>query len=123
MRKISVLTAIAGLVVCSASFSYRRPASWPLHYNDSLRALYERPASQWPKPFIDQGIQWHELAALPADTLNATSVDDPKIRLGKMLFFDPRLSGSNQISCSTCHDPEKAWTDGRTVSVGHNQLQ
>ncbi|HET9769709.1 MAG TPA: cytochrome c peroxidase, partial [Acidimicrobiia bacterium] len=28
-----------------------------------------------------------------------------KVALGKLLFFDPRLSGGNQISCSTCHQP------------------
>jgi cytochrome c peroxidase len=32
--------------------------------------------------------------------------------LGKQLFFDPRLSLGNRMSCSTCHIPEKAFTDG-----------
>lgn len=35
------------------------------------------------------------------------------IDLGKHLFFDPRLSGSNRLSCSGCHQPEKGWSDGR----------
>ena len=38
--------------------------------------------------------------------------------LGEALFFDPRLSSDNTISCSTCHVPEKAFTDGREVAVG-----
>ena len=38
-----------------------------------------------------------------------------------MLFFDPRLSKSKQISCASCHDPELAWGDGRTISYGHNR--
>src|SRR4051794_12251435 len=29
--------------------------------------------------------------------------------LGKTLFFDPRLSGSNWISCATCHNPALSW--------------
>src|SRR5439155_17773791 len=33
-----------------------------------------------------------------------------KIELGKLLFFDPRLSGNKQISCATCHDPAKGFT-------------
>lgn len=39
-----------------------------------------------------------------------------KIELGKWLFFDPRLSGSGTMSCSSCHLPDRAWTDGNAVS-------
>lgn len=39
--------------------------------------------------------------------------------LGKMLFFDPRLSGSNVTSCATCHNPSFGWSDGLTKAVGH----
>src|SRR5689334_11774052 len=35
-----------------------------------------------------------------------------KVELGKLLFFDPRLSRDNTISCASCHKPELAWTDG-----------
>jgi len=37
--------------------------------------------------------------------------------LGKLLFFDPRLSGGNNMSCATCHNPEKGFTDGRNLTV------
>src|SRR5690606_13805262 len=43
------------------------------------------------------------------------------VALGKTLFFDPRLSSSNQISCSSCHIPDLSWTDGRAKSLGHDQ--
>ncbi|MEF9476563.1 cytochrome-c peroxidase [Chryseobacterium sp. 1B4] len=46
---------------------------------------------------------------------------EDKMELGRMLFFDPRLSGSGQISCASCHNPETAWSDGSRVSVGHNK--
>lgn len=39
-----------------------------------------------------------------------------KIELGKQLFFDNRLSGSGKMSCSSCHLPDKAFTDGRALS-------
>ena len=39
-----------------------------------------------------------------------------KAELGKQLFFDPRLSGTGKMSCSTCHLPELAFTDGRATS-------
>jgi cytochrome c peroxidase len=37
--------------------------------------------------------------------------------LGKQLFFDKRLSGTGQMSCETCHLPEKGWTDGLPFST------
>jgi cytochrome c peroxidase len=40
--------------------------------------------------------------------------------LGKTLFFDPRLSGSNQISCASCHNPALSWGDGLARAIGHN---
>jgi cytochrome c peroxidase len=44
--------------------------------------------------------------------------------LGKMLYFDPRLSGSNWISCATCHNPGLGWSDGlpRTIGDGQKEL-
>ncbi|GAB4388682.1 MAG: cytochrome c peroxidase [Thermodesulfovibrionales bacterium] len=40
-----------------------------------------------------------------------------KVELGKKLFFDRRLSGDGTMSCATCHDPEKAFTDGLDISL------
>jgi cytochrome c peroxidase len=41
-----------------------------------------------------------------------------KIALGQKLFFDGRLSADGTVACSTCHDPARAFTDGRRVSIG-----
>ena len=46
-----------------------------------------------------------------------------RIALGKALFFDPRLSDNNQMSCATCHNPSLAWTDGLPVAIGRNSKQ
>lgn len=58
-------------------------------------------------------------AGLETATLIVSS-DNPltaaKVELGKQLFFDPRLSGSGTMSCSSCHFPEQAFTDGKPVS-------
>lgn len=43
-----------------------------------------------------------------------------RIQLGKSLFFDPRLSGSNAISCASCHNPALGWSDSQPTAVGHN---
>lgn len=90
---------------------------------DSLRAMYQRPKAEWPKPTVDAGVHWSELDTLPRDTFWLTIDKDPKVKLGQILFFDPRLSRSNQISCSSCHDPDLAWQDGRKISLGNNHLQ
>jgi cytochrome c peroxidase len=54
------------------------------------------------------------LAAIPAD--NPQTPD--KIALGQKLFFDGRLSVDGTVACATCHDPGRAFTDGRPTSVG-----
>lgn len=49
----------------------------------------------------------------------ANPFSEAKYQLGKRLFFDPRLSKSNLISCSSCHNPALSWTDGLSKSLGH----
>ncbi|MCQ0111019.1 c-type cytochrome [Zhouia sp. CL16] len=46
-----------------------------------------------------------------------------QIDLGRYLFFDPALSKDGSISCATCHDPEKGFSDGLAASVGMNGYQ
>ncbi|HET9532875.1 MAG TPA: parallel beta-helix domain-containing protein, partial [Blastocatellia bacterium] len=43
---------------------------------------------------------------------------DKRVALGRLLFFDPVLSGSNDISCATCHHPDLGLSDGRGLSMG-----
>lgn len=40
------------------------------------------------------------------------------VALGQKLFFDSRLSGDGTVACASCHDPARAFTDGRPTSVG-----
>lgn len=41
-----------------------------------------------------------------------------KILLGKMLYFDARLSADKTVSCATCHDPAMGWSDAGPTSKG-----
>ena len=41
-----------------------------------------------------------------------------KVALGRTLFFDSLLSKDRSLSCATCHDPVRAFTDGQPVGVG-----
>ncbi|MCI5082591.1 MAG: hypothetical protein MRY78_12905, partial [Saprospiraceae bacterium] len=49
--------------------------------------------------------------------VNSEELSDKRIELGKLLFFDPALSSNNKFSCATCHQPDKAFTDGLDKSL------
>ena len=55
---------------------------------------------------------------VPADNPQS----DAKIELGKMLFFDKRLSFDKSMSCATCHDPAKGYSDGLPLSIGLGKM-
>jgi cytochrome c peroxidase len=61
-------------------------------------------------------------AAVPIPASDAIPADNPKnaekVALGQRLFLDARLSADGTIACSTCHDPARAFTDGKPVSTG-----
>jgi len=46
-----------------------------------------------------------------------------QIDLGRYLFFDPVLSGDGSVSCATCHQPDKGFSDGLSTSVGRNETK
>lgn len=46
-------------------------------------------------------------------------ITDAKVELGKMLYFDPRLSKSGLISCNTCHNLALGGADGVPAAIGH----
>lgn len=66
------------------------------------------------------------LSALSASAALLDSVNIPKppqqeakIELGKMLWFDPRLSLSGKVSCNTCHDLSTNGADTKPLSIGY----
>jgi cytochrome c peroxidase len=44
---------------------------------------------------------------------------EAKVELGRLLFFDPRLSANSAVSCASCHQPDQGWTDGLPLSFGY----
>src|SRR5579864_5687918 len=48
---------------------------------------------------------------------------ESKSKLGRMLFFDPILSGSQVRSCSSCHNPALSWGDGQARAIGEKQTR
>jgi cytochrome c peroxidase len=61
---------------------------------------------------------------LPANL--KSPVDNPsttqKVSLGKLLFYDPILSGKKDVACATCHNANAAYTDGLDLSIGTNAV-
>ncbi len=57
------------------------------------------------------------LEKLTSNPKNPTT--SAKVELGKMLYFDPRLSKSGLISCNTCHNLAIGGVDGMTAAIGH----
>ena len=82
-----------------------------------ITALYAVPRQAWPRPTIDAGVTWQELAPLPP----VPSSPPLRVALGEKLFGDPRLSRSNTISCASCHQADKGFSNGQAVAVGHDE--
>ncbi|CUI89597.1 Cytochrome c551 peroxidase precursor [Achromobacter xylosoxidans] len=120
--------------IASGAAACHDPAGWNIA---CLRVRYSGPAAAWPAPTIDAGVQWHEwapvppvaspplqwTAANPGQAELAADVARPAIvALGQMLFFDTRLSRKGEVSCASCHQPQRAFTDGLPLAVGEDKL-
>lgn len=106
---LGILAATAGTAPAADPPASKPAASNPAASNPSMAgdALMGR-ARELFKPLP---------ATLPAIRNNAVTRE--KIELGKMLFFDPRLSASGIFSCNSCHNLGLGGVDGLETSVGH----
>jgi cytochrome c peroxidase len=123
MKKKLLLLSTILLVLASFRYNDTNVQEYTL---DELRALYSKgDVAAWPKPQLNESIDkntFQDIGLLPKVVFPE---DNPytkeKADLGKMLFFEPRLSSSGQISCANCHNPELGWTDNLTRSFGHDR--
>lgn len=69
-----------------------------------------------------RSLQLVEGEQLPASPSNQAANSKAAAELGEHLFFDPRASGSGEISCASCHQPDRHYTDARARSKGAGQL-
>jgi cytochrome c peroxidase len=120
------LIGIGAMVVSLIMLSYAKIE--PNLSISELKKLYSSGDYQkWPKPEVDsivyaQGFEDIGILGKPEFPENNPYTEE-KAELGKVLFFDPRLSKSGQISCANCHDPELNWGDARRVSYGEGRQQ
>jgi len=72
--------------------------------------------------FASDANKWLRPSEVPQPEDN--KMTPARVELGKLLFFDVRLSSDNDISCATCHHPDRGWTDLVPVSkaVGHKHF-
>lgn len=78
-------------------------------------ARAEGPVVQTAAQEISRDAVWRAIFARPHEQ---PPFDPVKAALGRDLFSDVRLSGARHASCASCHDPDRAFTDGRKTAVG-----
>jgi len=110
--RIALAARLAGLLaaLAAACASADRPRLSP--------APVPEPARDWEAD--------NALRPLPAPPLGVPvdfsgvgfPVTPEKVRLGRWLFYDPRLSADGTVACATCHRPEQAFSETEPVSVG-----
>ncbi|HLX43983.1 MAG TPA: cytochrome c peroxidase [Bryobacteraceae bacterium] len=100
---LSLLTAAFSLSKPGCAQHAVGPENPPAYHRQLWKSKYTRPESI-PFPPDNQFTAAREL-------------------LGRTLFFDPRLSGSNSVSCATCHNPGFAWGDALPKAIGRGTKQ
>lgn len=89
-----------------------------------LRRLYAGPPEAWPRPWIDEGAAFVELAApQPPAPVRPESREARRFALGERLFADPALSESGHVSCESCHNRRLGWGDGLPRPFGHGRTE
>lgn len=119
MKRLTIIVAIIAVFVIGTAFLQEQEYSIT-----ELRELYSGDPAKWPKANLDEEAkkEFKDIGYLGRPTYPANNqFSAPKEKLGKILFFDPRLSGSKQIACASCHDPELGWGDGKRVAYGHDR--
>jgi len=117
---VGVVVLLAGLGVWQATKA--RDTAAP---STTASAASSVPSDQGPTASseIDEG-RTESFGPLPTVVSTPTNpLSDEKIALGRMLFYDPRLSKNQDVSCNTCHLLDKYGVDGMKVSTGHAQQQ
>jgi cytochrome c peroxidase len=92
MRRVLVASAAALVIASSAGLAYAV----------SMKQY------DWGLP------DWVPLPVIPPDN----PMTKEKVELGRHLFYDKRMSADNTMSCATCHQQDKAFTDGKPLSKG-----
>ena len=126
-HKTFALFILIGIVSCSSDSEYVElidDVSIDENTNSDLEILARTlnlPANSFnyenvvlPDYFLNNG------TAQEDNTPNNNPITDEGATLGRVLFYDNQLSVNNAVSCASCHDQSKGFTDVNTLSVGFN---
>ncbi|MBP0904591.1 cytochrome-c peroxidase [Mariniflexile gromovii] len=122
--KTELNTSISNLK--SDFVSFNRYHFTKTHTTNAL-SLWKQTVTDWKITFPFKKAINYETASLFSDkTFNMNyfsnekvdSISQEKVELGEMLFYEKALSKNNSISCATCHQAEKYFTDGKKISTG-----
>ncbi len=104
-----MITLFALLIGC--------PGEEEVDTSDTSGTVFSEPKQFTNAQIISLRRHW-PLPQVPVEPTNEVADDPYAAHLGQFLFFDERLSNGNEVSCSTCHDPEFGWGDGERLSTG-----
>ena len=95
MKRFLLVLAIVGVIVAAWFYRPLAPEPWTESDIEILQSLWIG-----------------NLGPVPPDPSNTVADNPLAAEFGRSLFFDGRLSANGAISCSTCHQPERRFTDG-----------
>ena len=126
MKKLYVALTFFGIIILMSSMSYseqKRNISVKMNtlISDSIPVLPD-------EPYNYNGIEFPEeiltLMAIWGETFDPndfnSQIDNETATLGRVLFYDKKLSGNNEISCASCHKQEFSFADNVAFSEGIN---
>ena len=89
----------------------------------SITLLFALGCAKAPEPVWDTAPYTLDFGGLPEPELPADNpLTEQGVKLGRMLFYETRLSGDNSLACASCHKQENAFTDTNRFSTGIDGL-
>lgn len=124
-RKLFLTASLASACIFSSAGASAQNTPAPISAAErsaqmaELRQLYSGKPADWPRPTLQPTAVFTEFG--PTPPVPGPKAKDEKIAFGRMLFNDPRISGSGQIACASCHNSELGFGDGIRTSFGHDR--
>lgn len=90
----------------------------------ALGGLYYRSLSSVPMDLLSAREVWRAIQSFKFETLPTFSPRERALaQFGRAIFHDPRFSSNGQVSCASCHQPQRSFTDGLGVAKGVEEVR
>ena len=97
-------------------YTYPRRSPSPAYDTAPSPAYSSAPRSPWVESVNEQ--VWYESALTHRRPETGDAPDQAMVALGRRFFFEKGFSRDGNVSCAHCHQPDRAFTDGRTTAAG-----